>query len=57
MKFKELVNTVNLKPKNRLKIIISESQLKRVIDKLTEEQIEEKINEHYSQKSNQNGTK
>lgn len=57
MKFKELVNTVNLKPKNRLKIIISESQLKRVIDKLTEEQIEEKINEHYSQKSNQNGKK
>jgi hypothetical protein len=55
MKFKELVNTVNLKPKNRLKIIISESQLRRVIDKLTEEQIENKINEQHSLKSNQNG--
>ncbi len=55
MKFKELVNTKEKQPSSKLKIIISETQLRRVIDKLTEGHIEEKINEHKSLKSNQHG--
>jgi hypothetical protein len=55
MKFKELVNTKKKHPSSKLKIIISETQLRRVIDTLTEEQIEEKINEHKSLKSYQYG--
>jgi hypothetical protein len=57
MKFKELINTKEKAPTNRLRIIISESQLKAVIHKLTDEQIQNKINEHNSLKSKPNGTK
>ena len=57
MKFKELINTKEKAPTNRLRIIISESQLKAVIHKLTDEQIQNKINEHNSLKSESNGTK
>ena len=55
MKFKELVNTKKKHPSSKLKIIISETHLWRVIDTLTEEQIEEKIIEHKSLKSYQYG--
>jgi hypothetical protein len=55
MKFKKLVNTQVKEPKNKLKIIIKESHLRYIIDKLTEEQIKYKISEHNSLKLNQNG--
>lgn len=46
MKFKDLVNTRKDKQNSKFKIIINELQLKRIIDRLFEEQIENKINEH-----------
>jgi len=51
MKFQDLADIRSVKQKSKFRIILSEHQLKRIIDKLLEEQIENKIIEHKTIKS------